>query len=535
MERSPRILIADDLDPAAVEVFHRHGLEPEVRTGLAPEKLLEAVAEIDALVVRSATKVTRGVLEAAPQLKVVGRAGIGVDNIDVAAATERGVVVMNTPLGNSTTTAELAIALLFSLARHIPRADRLAHAGTWKKKKGLMGTEVTGKTLGVIGFGRIGRLVAERALGVGMQVVAFDPYLDRDNDSPVAGAELVDLPELLGRADFITLHVPLTDSTRNMLSWEELKLVKPGARLINAARGGVVNEEAVLDALSDGRLKGAAFDVFAEEPPPSDHPLLLREDVIVTPHLGASSTEAQLRVALDVAEQIASFLKDGVAQNALNAPTLSSAERVELTPYLALTEKLGSMITQRMGGLPRKLELTVRGEVGRHGLEHFRLALLTGILEKAMGAGRVNFVNAPALAAERGVLVLETRENKAKYTHGEIRVTAVEKAGGPSTDLVGTVFGREPRIVRVDGMDLDLIPKGVVLITRHQDRPGVLGELGRTLGQQGVNIQRLELGPVDGESGRAFGFLTLDGEPSAEALKALEEIPALDSLSIVKF
>ncbi len=532
MESSPRILIADELDPAALEVFRRRGLEPVVRTGLKGEKLLEAVAEIDALVVRSATKVTAEVLAAAPHLKVVGRAGIGIDNIDLAEATKRGVIVMNTPLGNATTTAELAIALLFSMARHVPQANQRAHAGNWKKK-GLMGTEVTGKTLGVIGFGRIGRLVAERGQGVGLKVVAFDPYLDRSKESPVPGAELVDLPELMGRADFITLHVPLTDSTRDMISWEQLKLVKPGARLINAARGGVVNEEAVLDALSDGRLAGAAFDVFTEEPPPADHPLLLRDDVIVTPHLGASSTEAQLRVALDVAEQISTFLLEGVAQNAINAPTVSSDAMAELAPFLLLAQKMGSMITQRMGGLPRKLELTVRGDVGRHGLEHFRLALLTGVLEKALGVGGVNSVNAPTLAEERGVLVLETREADAKYTHGEIAISAVEEAGGPNTDLVGTVFAHEPRIVHVDGVDLDLPLRGVVLVLRHNDRPGVLGEICGTLGNEGINIQRLELAPLDDGSGRSMGLLTLDLSPSEAVLELLRATDAVASLSVV--
>ena len=534
MNSSPRILIADELDAAALEVFRRQGLEPEVRTGLAPEALLEAVAEIDALVVRSATKVTRAVLEAAPHLRVVGRAGIGVDNIDVATATERGVVVMNTPLGNATTTAELAIALLFSLARHVPRADRATHAGSWKKK-GLLGTEVTGKTLGVLGFGRIGRLVAERAKGVGMRVVAYDPFLDRDSDSPVPGTELVDKDELLRRADFLTLHVPLTDSTRDLISWEELRAVKPGAYLINAARGGVVNEEAVLDALTDGRLAGAAFDVFTEEPPPADHPLLQRDDVIVTPHLGASSKEAQLRVALDVAEQVARFLVDGVAQNAINAPTLPAEAMSEVAPFLVLAESMGRMIAQRMDGLPRKLELTVRGEVCRHGLQHLRLALLTGVLQKALGAGGVNFVNAPALARERGILVLESGEGEADYRHGEIAVSAIESAGGPGTELVGTVFGREPRLVRVDGVDLDLPPRGVVLITRHHDRPGVLGQLGTALGSAGVNIQRLELGPLAENGGLACGFLTVDGPPSQAVLDALREIDALESLEVVEF
>ncbi len=532
-DRQPRILICDELNPAALEVFRRRSLEPEVRTGLTEDELVATVPGVDALIVRSATKITRRVLEAATELRVVGRAGIGVDNIDTDAATERGVVVMNTPRGNATTTAELAIALLFSLARHIPRADRLVRAGGWKAK-GLMGSEVSGKTLGVIGLGRIGRIVGERARGVGMKVLAYDPYLETEGPGgTISGVELVKLDELLERSDFISLHVPLTDSTRNLISWERLAKVKRGARLINAARGGVVDEEAVLDALTEGRLAGAAFDVFDQEPPPADHPLLQRDDVIVTPHLGASSREAQLRVAVDIAEQIANFIQNGVAENAINAPSMPAEILAEYSPFLRLAEKMGSFLAQRIGGPIRKIELSVAGDVSKVGVEHLRLALLVGMLRHSLDAG-VNFVNAPALARERGILVLESTDDKAVHRIGELRVRASERAGGKSHRIEGTVFGREPRVFRIDDVSLDLSPRGPLLLTRHKDQPGVLGELGSILGRHGINIQRVELGPPVGSAGLAAGFLTLYELPGPDVIDAVREMEAMEEVQLIR-
>jgi len=496
--------------------------------------LSEEVRSADALVVRSATKVTRAVLASAHRLRVVGRAGIGVDNVDCEAATERGIVVMNTPTGNATTTAEHALALLCALARHVPRADRLVRAGQWKKKEGLLGTELTGKTLGVVGLGRIGRLVAERAQGLKMRVVAHDPYLDQaGKGSPLPGVELCGLAELLARSDFITLHAPLTDSTRNLLSFEELALLKPGARLINAARGGLVDEEAVLDALIEGRLAGAAFDVLAEEPPPADHPFLARDDVILTPHLGASSAEAQERVALDIARQVAAFLKHGVAENAVNAPALDAEAMASLAPFLRLAEKMGSLLAQILGAPVRKIELTLSGEIARHGAEHLKLAVLVGCLRSGSDSG-VNFVNAPLVARERGVRLLEGVDDETVYRQGEIKVRASAKAGGASRVVKGAVFGREPRIVRIDGVHLDLPPKGPLLLTRHADAPGVLGRIGTVLGQHGINIRRVELGPPsDAHDGLAAGFLTLYDEPSPAVLAAIAALEPIRSVELV--
>ena len=538
---SPRILICDELSEAAMEVFRRRGLEPEVRTGLAGDALLDAVREVDAIVVRSATKITREVIESAAALRVVGRAGIGVDNIDLEAATERGVVVMNTPRGNAMTTAELAITLLLSVARHIPRADRMVRGGVWKKKD-LVGSEVAGKVLGVIGLGRIGRLVAERGRGLGLKVCAHDPYFDVGGESPVAGVELLSLDALLERSDFITLHVPLTESTRNLISWEELSKVKRGARLIHAARGGIVDEEAVLDALTNGHLAGAAFDVFSQEPPPKDHPFFRRDDVIVTPHLGASSEEAQLRVAVDIAEQVADFLLDGVAQNAVNAPTLPAEDLVEIAPFTLLAEKMGSFLAQRLAyagpadiqpaGI-RKVELVVSGDVTRFGIEHLRLAFLVGVLRQSLDTG-VNFVNAPSLAKERGILVLESQEEGGRYPQGIIRVRATQRAGEASQELVGTVFGREPRLVRIDDVYVDLPPKGPILVTRHRDVPGVVGQIGTLLGRHDINIQRLELGPADRPEDLATGFLTLYGAPPPDVVAEIGEIDAIEEVQLLR-
>jgi len=506
-------------------------------TGLSGEALHAAVADADAIVVRSATKLTKEVLAAAKRVKVIGRAGIGVDNIDVPAATAQGIVVMNTPLGNITTTAELALALLFSIARHIPRADRLVRSGSWKKKD-LVGTEITGKTLGIIGLGRIGRIVADRARGLGMNVIAFDPYLDANN-APAGTPELLELPELLARVDFLTIHVPLVPATKNLISWKELQGIKPGARLIQASRGGVVDEEAVLDALSDGRLAGAAFDVLAEEPPGKNHPLVGRDDVIVTPHLGASSEEAQLRVAVDIAEQISEYLKHGVAKNAINAPSIPEEHQRELAPFLILAEKLGTFLAQRIGKPIRKVEFTVAGEVSRLGTEHLRLAFLAGVLKSSLESG-VNAVNAPALAKERGILVLENAEPQANYSLGEIRITASERAGGEAIFVTGAVFGNAPRITSVNGVRVDLAPSGHLLLTQHSNRPGMVGHIGTVLGMHNINIHRLELGqPQHGQDGPSFGFLTLQAPPENHGLReggaALRQIQAIEGMQRAQY
>jgi D-3-phosphoglycerate dehydrogenase len=364
--------------------------------------------------------------------------------------------------------------------------------------------------------------------------VAHDPYLS-DGDSPIQGVELFELEPMLARADFVSVHVPLTSATKNLISWRQLAAIKPGARLIQASRGGIVDEEAVVDALASGRLGGAAFDVFAQEPPPADHPLLQREDVIVTPHLGASSAEAQLRVAVDIAEQISDYLLSGLARNAVNAPTIAREALHAIAPFTLLAEKLGSFLAQRIGGPIRKVEFTVAGDAARLGIEHMRLAFLVGVLKRSLETG-VNYVNAPSLAKERGILVLESCMEDADYAHGEIRVLASERGGARSHYAVGAVFGRAPRIVRVDDIRLDLPPNGHLILTQHKDVPGVVGRIGTLLGQHHINIQRLELvPPEDGVDGPAFGVLTVQGEPPQavlDAIGALEEIESVSYLNL---
>jgi D-3-phosphoglycerate dehydrogenase len=547
-----RILICDDLAPAALEIFRAQGFEPEVKLGLAEEALVQCVGGVHALVVRSATRITRRVIEAAHDLRLIGRAGVGVDNVDTDAATERGVVVMNTPLGNTVTTAELAIALVLALARHVARGDRQVRQGSWSKK-GLTGSEITGKQLGVIGLGRIGRVVADRALGLKMRVVAFDPYLSGSNVQVPEGIELADLDRLLATSDFVTLHVPLIDSTKNLISKERIARMKRGARLVNAARGGLVDEAALLQALESGHLAGAALDVLAEEPPPKDHPLLSREDVIVTPHLGAASHEAQQNVALDIAHQVCEFLRDGVAHNAVNAPAVNAQTLREIAPYVLLSEKLGSFLAQISRTPIQKIELTVSGEIARKDHRHVPLALLMGILRQGMDVG-VNFVNAPLLARERGIKLLESSEDEDEFFHSRIRVRVecgAARAGEAELErhsVAGTVFGRAPKIVRVDDMHLDLDPRGPILITRHADRPGVVGLLGTVLGAQGVNIRRIELGPpperglaVRGpparetdERGLATGFLSLYEEPGPDVLARVAELEPVRAVKLVR-
>ena len=528
-----RILICDSLDPAALAIFQERGLETEVRTGMGEEELIEAVAGVHALVVRSATKVTRRVIEAADVLEVVGRAGVGVDNVDCDAATAKGVVVMNTPTGNSITTAELAIALLTSLARHVPRAARGTHAGQWSSK-GLMGTELTGKTLGVVGLGRIGRLVAERALGLSMEVIGCDPYLSRTGaESPVAGVPLLELEDLLARSDFVTLHVPLLDSTHNLISAERIAGMKPGARLVNAARGGLVDEEALARALDAGHLAGAALDVLAQEPPLPGHPLLGRDDVILTPHLGASSHEAQRNVAVQVAEQIAAWFADGVAHNAVNAPALPAKTLRALAPWVRLCERMGSFLAQRSAEPIRKIELTFGGAAVEREPAFLELAFLTAVLRQGLGKG-VNFVNAPLLAKERGIRVLRAFSEDSSAFTNRIKARVSTKGGGDSHLVAGTVFGNAPRFTRIDSVHVDLDPSGILLLTRHHDRPGVLGRLATVLGAHGVNIRRTELGPDEDTDGLSSAFLTLDSQPAREVLEELKALEPIEHLQVIE-
>jgi D-3-phosphoglycerate dehydrogenase len=541
---TPRVVVCDELDARAMTILRERGLEVEERIGMELDALKEAAHGAEGLVVRSATRIPREVIEAGSprsggRLKVVGRAGIGVDNVDREAATEHGVVVMNTPGGNTLSTAELALSLCLALARNLGPAQRRVREGSWSKK-GLMGHEMTGKRLGVVGLGRVGKLLAERALGLQMEVVAYDPYLEPGAETPLEGVRASTLEELLDSSDFVSLHVPLVESTRNLIDAAALARMKPTAYVVNTSRGGVVDEQALLEALDGNRIAGAALDVLAQEPPAADHPLLRHERAILTPHLGASSQEAQVRVAEMIAEQLADFLLEGVARHAVNLPSFPGKPLEELAPVTALAERLGSIAAQSIDGPVRKLEVTAAGGLVGYGEDFLRLAVLVGTLRPWLGHG-VNFVNAPLLASERSIRVLSSSESRSPFQGGhlEVRVESDEAEGAmTTTKLEGALFGRTPRLTRVDGVHVDMRSDGPLLMTRHADEPGVLGRIGTLLGEHGCNILRVELGGLPGSerSGKAtaLGLLRLDRKPDQEVVDALAAMRGIERVRVVE-
>lgn len=531
----PHVVICDDLDPQAVTLLEQRGLKVTVSTGLDEPGLMAAAVEADALVVRSASKITRPVLESGSRLKAVGRAGIGVDNIDTAAATERGIVVMNTPGGNTLSTAELALSLCLAQARNLVPADSRVRGGTWNKK-GLMGTEITGKRLGVVGLGRVGRLLAERALGIGMEVSAFDPHLDAGGlrGTGLDDVQLVPLDKLLVDADFISLHVPLVDATRGLLGAEQFAVMKSSAYLVNTSRGGVVDEQQLAAALDEGQIAGAALDVLEQEPPPQDHPLVGHPKVILTPHLGASSKEAQARVALMVAEQLADLLNDGVIKHAVNLPPLPNRPASETAGALDMSERMGSFAAQALGAPLGKVELTLHGPIAELGTELLSLSTLVGLLKPSMDTA-VNFVNAPLLAKERGWRVLTADNEQSIYQGGHVDLRVEDRDEKSSITLRGALFGDSPRIVRVRGVHVDLEPSGPHLLTAHVDQPGVLGKIGTVLGAHDINLRRVDLGSsAQHPEGLASAYLALDREPDANCLKALREIEPVQQVQAIR-
>ncbi|WP_159713893.1 phosphoglycerate dehydrogenase [Geminicoccus flavidas] len=513
-----KVLIADKLSPAAVEIFQRRGVETDIKVGLTKDQLLEIIGEYDGLAIRSATKVTAEVLKAAPKLKVVGRAGIGVDNVDVEAATAAGVVVMNTPFGNATTTAEHAISMMMALARDIPAADRSTRAGKWEKSR-FMGVELTGKTLGIVGCGNIGSIVADRARGLKMKVVGFDPFLS-DARAAELGIEKVDLDELCRRADVITLHTPLTDQTRNLFSRERLLSCRKGVRIVNCARGGLVDEQALHDLIVEGHVAGAALDVFAVEPA-KESPLFGLEKVVVTPHLGASTTEAQENVALQVAEQISDYLLDGAIINALNMPSVSAEDAPRLRPYMQLAEQLGSFAGQLTETGLKGATVTFAGQAASLNTRPLTQLILKGLL--APFAASVNMVNAPTLAKSRGIqLTTVTHEHVDGYQTLITLEVVTEK--GPRT-VSGTLFqGEKPRLVEIRGIPIDAALSGSVLYVRNQDKPGFIGALGRLLGEAEVNIATFHLGR-DRPGGDAIALVAIDQAVPADVLERIQALP----------
>ncbi len=524
---APRVLISDKLSPAAVQIFKDRGVEADVNTGLSKEELLKIIGDYDGLAIRSATKVDKDVLAAAKKLKVVARAGIGVDNVDIPAATAAGVIVMNTPFGNSITTAEHAIAMMFALARELPAADTSTQAGKWEKNR-FMGVELFGKTLGLIGCGNIGGIVADRALGLKMKVVAFDPFLSPERAVEL-GVEKVELDELLARADFITLHTPLTDKTRNILSREALAKAKKGVRIINCARGGLVDEEALREALESGQVGGAAFDVFVTEPA-KENVLFGAPNFIATPHLGASTAEAQENVALQVAEQISDYLLTGAVTNSLNSPSVSAEDAPKLKPYVALVEKLGAFAGQMVDSGLKSIEIAYIGEVAKLNVKPLSAAALAGILRPMLA--EVNMVSAPAVAKERGVTVSENRQELSPVYESMVRITVVSDSG--ERTFSGTVIGGAPRIVESMGMDLDAPFGHTMLYVHNLDKPGFVGRLGALLGDAGINIATFNLGRI-ASGGEAIALVNVDA-PLSEPLQAqVQALPNVKEVRLLTF
>jgi D-3-phosphoglycerate dehydrogenase len=522
-----KVLVTDSLATQGLDILEdAEGIEVVNSPGLSPGELAEAIADADALVIRSGTKVTKDVFDAAKQLKVVGRAGIGVDNVDVGAATSRGIVVMNTPGGNTITTAEHAISLMVSLARHIPQATASMKAGQWNKKA-FTGKELYNCTLGVIGLGNIGRIVADRARGLGMKVIAHDPFISGATSSQVE-YELVSFDDLLARADFITVHVPKTKETIGLLGAKAFAKAKPGVLVINAARGGIVDESALLDALESGQVGGAALDVFVEEPPAADHPLVAHDRVICTPHLGAATDQAQVNVAIAVAEQVRDYLLNGIVGNAVNVPSISKELYAKIRPYVVLGEKLGRFHGQTCGGSIEQIEIEYSGGAAEIDVAPITVAVLKGML--ASITDQVNMVNAPVIAQQHGIKVIESKSSRSQDFASSI-VTRV--VGCQNRLIEGAIFhGGQPRIVRIDDFMLEAIPEGPTLFIQNHDSPGVVGTVGSVLGDAGINISRMQLGLIP-ERGEAAMLVNIDRAPDDATLERLRSVENMISVQLV--
>ncbi len=518
----PRILVADPLAEDGLERLRRAG-EVTVVNKRPEAELIELIPDFDALVVRSETRVTASILEAGHKLRVVGRAGVGVDNIDVPAATRKGILVVNAPRGNIVAAAEHTVALLFAVARWIAQADASVKRGEWTRAK-FVGTEVRGKTLGVIGLGNVGSEVAKRAHGLEMEVVAYDPVVSVER-AELFNVELVGLSELLERADFVTVHVPLVDANRNLISTREFAMMKPTARLINAARGGIVSEAALYEALSTGRIAAAAVDVFENEPP-GENPLLTLPNLIATPHLGASTAEAQVSVAFDVAEEVAAVLAGDLPRFAVNAPALPPEELAYLRPFADLTERLAAMHVQLFGGRVGSIELAIEGELAEHDINLLVASAIKGLLQP-FTEDRINAVNARLIASSRGIKLVERRD-RAQSSYASLVTVGVQ-----DHEIAGTVLMGEPRAVRIDSFRVDLVPDGRFLVSRHEDRPGVVGRVGTILGEHDVNIASMQVGR-DAPRGKAMMILAVDDRVAPDVLERLREVAGMSDLRYVE-
>ncbi len=526
-----KVLVSDNLGEIGIQMFHEaEGIEVDVNTGLSPEQLKEIIGRYDGLVIRSATKVTEDILESATNLKVVGRAGIGLDNVDIPAATKRGVVVMNTPTGNVITTAEHAIAMMMALTRNVPAGTASMKAGRWEKKK-LQGREVYQKTLGIIGYGKIGSIVADRARGLKMRVIIYDPYVTPEKIQK-DGYEAVTLETLYQQADYISIHVPKMKTTRNLLNKKAFEQMKAGVMIINCARGGIINESDLHEAIVSGQVAKAALDVFETEPPPIDSPLLGLDQVICTPHLGASTKEAQTNVAVMVADQIIQYLANGTIINAVNVPSVTGEVLEKVGPYINLAEMVGTIQAQLISGAPKEVVVEYYGNFKGIDLSPVTTALLKGLLTP-MVKDLVNFVNAHVLANDRGIKVSETTVSEHPEYTSLIRVKIVTTEG--ENLVAGTVFGKNDlRIVRINTFRLEMIPLGHMALIYNLDIPGSIGEIGTTMGEHKINISRMQVGQE--ESGqRNIIFLCTDNPMSDDVLKALRALKTVKEVTPLEF
>ena len=511
-----KVLISDKMSDLAREAFETRGIEVDVITDLSPEQLADRIGEYDGLAIRSSTKVTADTLAEPGNLRVIGRAGIGVDNVDLVAATSKGVVVMNTPFGNAITTAEHAISMMLSLARQIPQASASTRAGKWEKSK-FMGVELMGKTLGLIGCGNIGSIVADRARGLKMKVVAYDPFLTAAKAIEI-GVEMADLDRVLVEADIITLHTPLNDQTRGIIDAAALAKTRKGVRIINCARGGLVVEQDLLAAIESGHVAGAALDVFEEEPA-TENPLFARDEVIATPHLGASTTEAQEKVAQQVAQQMADYLLTGAVTNALNMPSVTAEEAPVLQPYMRLVEQLGAFAGQATHTGIREIDICYEGDAAEVNQKPLTAILLKGLLTPLLAD--VNMINAPVLAAERGIRIREAKTSDAGEYHTRVVLTVTTEA--QTRAVSGTLFNNEPRLVSVKGIHIDAMLGPNMLYITNSDKPGFIGALGTLLGDAGINIATFNLGRAE-LGGDAIALIEIDEEPSKDVIEHIKQL-----------
>lgn len=524
-----KVLVSDKLSPKGIKIFEEtEGIHVDVKTGMSAEELLACIPDYDALVVRSATKVTSTVIKAAKNLKVVGRAGSGVDNIDTEAATKNGIVVMNTPGGNTITTAEHAIAMLLALCRHIPQANASMKQKKWEKKL-FMGTEYFGKTLGILGLGKIGVEVAKRAKGLMMKVIAYDPYISSGAAQKLE-VELVELDELFKRSDFITIHTPKSQETTNLINAQSIAKMKDGVKIINCARGGIVNEQDIADAVKNGKVSGAAFDVFSKEPPSEDNPLYGIPQIIMTPHLGASTEEAQDKVAVDIAYQIVDMLKNGTICNALNAPCVAKEVLTNIKPYITLAEKMGSLVCQISEGRMSQFWIHYSGEVLNNDLGPITVAAIKGLLRPILQE-EVNDVNAMLIAKEREIRIEEVKESTIGAFSSLITLTLKTDKG--QTTIAGTLFNRvDPRIVKLNGFDVEIVPTEYMLIFSNIDKPGVIGNIGNSLGNENINIAGMQFGR-EKPGGNAVSIVSIDSPVNEALLKKMRALPNVVNVTSV--